>query len=247
MTAPVVLLHAFPLHAGMYARLLPQLPDGAVTPDFPGFGSAAAPSGPPSLTTYAQHLLAELDDAGLGRIILGGTSMGGYVAMEMLRLARHRVLGLALLDTKASADPPAAKANRERIAASAETDGLAVVHADVEPALLGETTKADRADVVAEVHTMVAHADPAMVAWAQRAMAARPDSLADLASFDGPALVLRGDEDVLATDADALAISDSLARAERVTVRGAGHLAAVEAPDAVASALRGLIARCGGG
>jgi pimeloyl-ACP methyl ester carboxylesterase len=240
----LVLLHAFPLHAGMYDRLLPLLPDGAVTPDFPGFGSAAEPAGAPSLATYAKAVLAGLDAAGYSRVILGGTSMGGYVAMEVLRLAPERVLGLALLDTKASADAPAAQANRERIAASAETDGLAVVHADVEPALLGDTSRAERADVVAEVHGMVAAADPAAVAWAQRAMAARPDSLADLSGCDRPALVLRGDEDVLATEADAQAMADALGDAESVTVGGAGHLAAVETPAEVAAALTRLIARC---
>ncbi len=244
MTPPLVLLHAFPLHAAMYDRLHRELAADVITPDLPGFGSAAMPSGTPSLAAYAEAVLAEMDAAGLHRVILGGTSMGGYVAMELLRLSPQRVAGLALLDTKAAADPPAARANRERIAAAAESAGLAVVHADVEPALVGESTKRDRADVVAEVHAMVAAANPMAVAWAQRAMAARPDSLADLAGFNGPALVLRGDEDALAAEADALAMSDALADVERVTVRGAGHLAAVETPAAVAAALTGLIARC---
>ena len=244
MTTPLVLLHAFPLHASTYDRLRPLLAVDVITPDLPGFGSAPMPRGTPRLAAYAEAVLAELDAAGLPRVILGGTSMGGYVAMELLRLSPERVAGLALLDTKASADPPAARANRERIAAAAESAGLAVVHADVEPALVGESTKRDRADVVAEVHAMVAAANPMAVAWAQRAMAARPDSLADLAGFNGPALVLRGDEDALAAEADALAMSDALADVERVTVRGAGHLAAVENPAAVAAALAGLIARC---
>lgn len=246
MTA-LVLLHAFPLDSGLYRRLLPLLPAQVLTPDVRGFGATPLGTDPPSLDHCADDVAAMLDRDGLERVVLGGTSMGGYIAMAFARRHPERLAGLALLDTKAGADAEPARANRERIAAAAETDGLAVVHADVEPALLGESTRRDQPDVVAEVHAMVASADPAAVAWAQRAMAARPDSLADLAALAAtglPSLALRGAEDALSSADDTAAMADALGT-EAVTVEAAGHLAAIEQPTAVAAALVELIRRCG--
>ena len=62
-------------------------------------------------------------------------------------------------------------------------------------------------------------------------MAARPDSFDTLRSLSVPALVVAGDEDTLSTEADAQAMADALPHGRLVTVHGAGHLSAVEAPE----------------
>ena len=87
------------------------------------------------------------------------------------------------------------------------------------------------------VRGWVLQAAPGAVAWAQRAMAVRPDSLDTLAGCDVPALVVVGEEDRLASVEDARAMVDALPRGELVVVEAAGHLAAVELPDAFATAL----------
>jgi pimeloyl-ACP methyl ester carboxylesterase len=243
---PLLLLHAFPVHSGLYRSLLPLLDGEVLAEDLRGFGAAALGADPPDLDRCADDVAAKLDQHGADRVILAGTSMGGYVAMAFARRHRDRLAGIALLDTKAGEDPAPARANRLRIAAAVEQAGLGVVYAEVEPALLGDTTRRLRPEVVAEVHAMVTAADPAAVAWAQRAMAVRPDSLSDLSSLDLPALVLRGDEDVLSTAADSAAMAEAL-RCDLTTVAGAGHLAAIEQPAAVAAALNELIRRRGSG
>src|SRR5207253_107945 len=81
-----------------------------------GFGGSALGEDPPSLDASADDVAELLDRLELDRVVLGGLSMGGYVAMAFLRRHRDRVEALILADTKANADPDAAKANRERIA-----------------------------------------------------------------------------------------------------------------------------------
>jgi len=88
----------------------------------------------------------------------------------------------------------------------------------------------------------VAAAPPASVAWAQRAMAARPDSFATLRSAAVPVLVVVGEEDTLSPPSDAEAMVEALPDARLVRVPRAGHLAALEAPEAFNDAVRDFVA-----
>src|SRR5215210_5506425 len=143
---PVILLHAFPLSSAMWLEQRNDLADTCrvVTPDLHGFGGSQLGDDPPSLDLMADDVAAVLDRLDLPEVVLGGLSMGGYVAMAFLRRHRGRVSALLLADTKAGADPDAAKDNRRRIADMLVADDSTQVLVDeVLPALLGETTRRD--------------------------------------------------------------------------------------------------------
>ena len=105
------------------------------------------------------------------------------------------------------------------------------------PGLLGDTTRAERPDVVARVRGWLEEAPATTVAWYQRAMAGRPDSLRDLAALDAPTLIVWGEEDVLSPRSEQESMLDCLGDARLVVVPGAGHLANLEDPDAVSRPL----------
>jgi pimeloyl-ACP methyl ester carboxylesterase len=242
---PVVLLHAFPLSAAMWLEQRNGLSDLArvVTPDLRGFGGSPLAYGEtPSLDAMADDVVGLLDRLGLDQVVLGGLSMGGYVAMAVLRRAPERVSALVLADTKATADPEAARDNRERIAAAVlEEQSPRVLLEDVLPSLVGDTTMRERPLVHGRVRALVESAPPAAVAWAQRAMAARPDSLDTLRSAAVPALVVVGDEDALAPPADAQVMVDALPSGRLVRIPRSGHLTAVETPDEFTVAVRDFL------
>jgi len=242
---PLVLLHAFPLSSAMWLEQRNGLSDVArvVTPDLRGFGGSQLPDEAPSLDAMADDVVALLDSLSLDRVVLGGLSMGGYVAMALLRRAPERVEALVLADTKASADPTAARENRERIASTVlDEQSPRVLIDDVLPSLVGETTVRERPMVLGRIRALVEGAPPAAVAWAQRAMAARPDSTDTLRGVDVPALVVVGAEDALASAADAQAMVDALPHGRLVTIPRSGHLTAVETPEPFTSAVRELLA-----
>ncbi len=250
MGAPVhlVLLHAFPLWSALYDDVRAGLGARAAltTPDLRGFGGTPLGDAEPSLDVLADDVARHLDELGLDAATVGGTSMGGYVAMAFCRRHPDRVAGLLLVDTKAGADADPAKANRERIARTvlAEANPRVLLD-DVYPALLGETSHATRPDVAGRVRRWVEAADPAAVAWAQRAMAARSDSLATLAAADVPALVVVGAEDRLVPLDDARAMADALPQGRLVVLPGAGHLTPVEVPEAFTGAVGDFLAGAG--
>lgn len=244
--ADVVLLHAFPVTSALWtaqAEALRGAGHRAWTPDLPGFGAAPLRDEKPSLDRMADAILALCDQEGLGQVVVGGLSMGGYVSMALLRQAPERVAALVLADTKGTADTDEGRAGRLAMAQRMDSGGVTAALAEgMIPALLGETTRRERPEVVETVSGWIGSALPRSVAWAQRAMAARRDSLATLAAFDGPALVVWGEEDVILsprTEQDLLV--DALPDVELAVIPAAGHLSAVENPDAVSGVLLDFI------
>lgn len=241
---PLVLLHAFPLDRTLWRPVAQRL-SGSLTSvlvDLPGLGKSALPDGEPSLDLSALALADTLDGLGVARAVIAGVSMGGYVAMAFARAFPGRVAGLGLVDTKASADPDEARANRLRMAEAVQANGSRVLLPMLDT-LLGATSHASRPDLVATIRDAVLAAPAAGVAWSQRAMAARPDSHDVLAGLHVPAAVVVGEEDGL-TNADAArAMATALPDAVLTVLPGAGHLAPVERPDAVADALLALVTR----
>jgi pimeloyl-ACP methyl ester carboxylesterase len=242
---PVVLLHAFPLSSAMWLAQREALAPTCrvVTPDLRGFGGSPLGNDEPSLDAAADDVAALLDSLALDRVVLGGLSMGGYVAMAFLRRHVDRVAALILADTKAGADPAEARANRERIAAAVTDDPSSTVLVDeVLPTLLGPTTVAERPLVTGRVKGLVQAAPAAAVAWAQRAMAGRPDSFDTLKAVDVPTLVIVGAEDGLSSPDEARAMVDAVNGARLEILPRAGHLSALECPEEFSAAVLAFLA-----
>ena len=234
---PVVLLHAFPLSAAMWQPQHDGLAEAAgielelITPDLVGFGDMPPTEEPPDLGWMAETVMRMLDQRGRRTVVLGGLSMGGYVAMEILRRRPSVAAALVLADTKPTADSDPARANRERIAALLEEQNSSevLVH-EVLPDLVSDLTRESYPKVVERVRELVERTDPAAAAWAQRAMAQRPDSTKTLAATDVPALVVVGSQDALSSVTEAEGMCGLLPQGRLEVVNGSGHLSAVEAP-----------------
>ncbi|MEU4325834.1 MULTISPECIES: alpha/beta fold hydrolase [Nonomuraea] len=240
---PVVLLHAFPLSSAMWLAQREGLSASCqvITPDLRGFGGSRLGDDEPSIDLMADDVAALLDQEGIERAVVGGQSMGGYVTMAFCRRHPDRVAGVILADTKASQDTEQARENRERIARQVLADGTGVLVEEVLPGLLGQTTKERRAMVFGRVRGLVQSAPPGAVAWAQRAMAGRPDSFDTLAALKAPALVIVGEEDQLTTRDDAEAMLRAVPDGRLTVVERAGHLSAVEQPEAFNAAVASFI------
>ncbi len=231
---PLVLLHGYPLSSAMWLAQREGLAARfrVITPDLRGFGGSPLGAEDPSVEAMADDVAELLDRLGLERAVIGGLSMGGYVAQAFCSRHAERLLGVVLADTKATADPEVVRHTRLRTAERLETEGtVEVLLEEVLPNLVGPTTMRQRALVYGRVRGLVQATPPQAAAWAQRAMAGRPDTLGALAEVRAPVLVLHGDEDVIATEDDARAIVDALPDAELTVIPGSGHLTAVEQPE----------------
>ncbi len=232
----VLLLHAFPLHSGMWSRQIAALEKRhrVVAPDYRGLGKSGMPPEAWTLDLVAQDIRALLQHLRIERAGVAGLSMGGYVAFELYRQLPGLFRGLALCDTKAAADTDEGKANREKFAKTAIERGTGWVADEMVPKLLKPTP--DPA-VVKEVRSLVTDGTPAGVAAAQRAMAKRQDSTPTLAAITCPVLIMTGTEDTLIPPAEAEKMAKAAKGSKLVKIPGAGHLPCIENPEAFNRAL----------
>ena len=232
----VLLLHAFPLHSGMWTRQIAALfpRHRVVAPDYRGLGKTPPSAGPSTMPVVAGDSRALLAHLHIERAVVVGLSMGGYVALELFRQQPGLFRGLALCDTRATADTDEGRANRESFARKALEHGLGWVADDMIPKLLREGAGAAE---VQEVRDLVAGGTREGVAAAQRGMAARPDSTATLGQIRCPAMVVVGEGDRMIPVADAEKLAAGIAGAKLVRIPGAGHLPNIEAPEAYNEAL----------
>jgi len=236
----VLLLHAFPLHSGMWTRLVAALEKRhrVIAPDYRGLGRSSVPPEALTMDIVAEDLRALLAHLRVERAAVVGLSMGGYAAFELYRRVPGLFRGLVLCDTKATADGEEARAARERFAQSAIERGLGWVADEMVPRLV---RRAPDPAVVKEVRHLIAGGTPAGVAAAQRGMARRPDSTATLASISCPALVVVGEEDGLTPPAEAEKMAAAVKSARVARIPEAGHLSNLEAPAAFQAAVTAFL------
>ncbi|HYE90022.1 MAG TPA: alpha/beta fold hydrolase, partial [Terriglobales bacterium] len=152
----IVLVHAFPVGMRMWEPV--SIPDGwhAVAPALPGFdGADPAPAGSTSLDDYARVVLEVMDHLHLDNAVVGGVSMGGYVAFALWRLARLRWRGLVLADTRSGADSDGVRAGRQKLLDVVKARGTQGVADEMLPKLLGETTRSRNPQLVDHVRRLI--------------------------------------------------------------------------------------------
>lgn len=239
---PVVLLHGFPLDHRMWDAVAAAIPAGRAVHavDLLGTPGRADDLPGPALEASADDVATTLRAAGIERAVIAGLSMGGYVALALLERHPGLVAGLALVDTKSTADAPEAHANRLRIAGEVDATGTVDAVRPMASSLVGETTRAAGPEIADEVGRWIDQQEPVGVAWSQRAMAARPDRSEVLGAYRGPVLVVVGDEDTVTPVEAAEHLVATASEARLVVIPHAGHLSAVEQPAAVAAAIADL-------
>jgi 3-oxoadipate enol-lactonase len=239
----VLFIHGYPLDRSIWTHQVAAL-DGwtRIAPDLRGMGQSDAPDLGYNMETYASDLAALLDLLGVDKAVLVGLSMGGYVAFEFLRRWRDRVRAFVLVDTRAEADTPEGKKNRDAAAATARDQGADAIAETMLPKVLGASTRAAAPATVERVRAMMAATPVAGIVGALAAMRDRPDSTQMLAGLAGiPSLVIVGDEDELTPAAQARAMADAIPGASLVVIRSAGHLPTIERPVETTDALLGFL------
>ncbi len=235
----LVLLHAFPLNARMWNEQLAMAERGwrVLAPQFRGFDTLSVEPPASSMDDYAGDVIDLLDALHIKQVVVGGLSMGGYVAFAMLRLAARYIHALILADTKPQADTPDAVAARQRMLETLQVDGPPAIADQMLPKLVGEGTWASRQHIVEQVRALVLTNSSDAIAGAIRALMSRPDSVPLLASIHVPTLIIVGDDDRVTPRLLSDAMHQAIPGSELAVIEGAGHLSNLEQPAAFNLAL----------
>jgi 3-oxoadipate enol-lactonase len=237
---PVVLLHAFPLNGKMFEPQMEAFSRDrrVIAPDYPGFGRSPRTPAQPDMRYYAEGVRGLLDRLEVEHVLLGGVSMGGYVAFECLRLFPERVSGLVLANTRPEPDSEETKENRREMARRVAEEGVGVLIELQMERLLARSTLEGNEEVVEKVRAMILESNPNGVVAALGAMRERPDSTPLLGKIKTPTLVIGGDEDGISSPEVMGAMAEEIPDSRHVTLPGAGHLSNLEAPEGFNAALK---------
>jgi pimeloyl-ACP methyl ester carboxylesterase len=222
---PIVLVPGLNCSARLYADQIPALwPFGPVM--------VADHTRDDSMTAIATHILA----AAPPRFALAGLSMGGYIALEIVRQAAKRVARLALLDTGSRAEVPAQTAKRIPLMELAGSGRFDEVPERQFPVFVHRDRYGDER-LKAIVRQMAEETGPEAFLRQQAAIIGRKDARSGLATITCPTLVLVGDGDELTPPLLSEEIAAGISGARLVVIPECGHLSTLERPQAVNAAL----------
>jgi pimeloyl-ACP methyl ester carboxylesterase len=245
---PVVFLHPTPLDRDYWRPLTENLGGiRAIVPDLRGHGVselgdtlpvggfARVPDAP--VLTMAQlgvDVLALLDHLEISEAVFAGCSIGGNVLLEIWRQAHQRVRGLAFICAKPQPDAEANAAGRAATIAKIRSGGTGPVFDGMVQTLTSATARQRRPEIVEELRARMTISADAAVA-VQAGLATRPNSVPTVATICVPVLAIAGGEDPGVTPADMKAFTAAPGGCEFHLLPDAGHFAAYEQPQKVAS------------
>lgn len=242
---PVVFLHAFPYHSGMWEPQREALRGHArfIAFDAPGLGTRSGNTTAYMLEHVVDDLLALLDHLRIERCVLVGLSMGGYVALRAVTRAPERVRGLVLANTQAGADSDKSRLGRaEGLRALARNGAAAFVAAQVEKQL-SPRTRSMSPEVGARLAALASDATDAGIAASLVAIATRGDHTSTLADIGVPTIVLAGAEDVVTPPALAEVLAQNIPNAVLHVLAGAGHISNLETEPEFTATLLAFLAQ----
>jgi pimeloyl-ACP methyl ester carboxylesterase len=169
------------------------------------------------------------------RFALAGLSLGGYVALEIMRRAPERVTRLALLGTSARPEP---SAEAERAESSTVLEQSRAAGATPMMALLVHPMRLGDRRLTTILAAMADRVGRKAFLRQQRAILRRADSRPDLAAIACPTLLLSGRQDPLAPPSLQHEMAGAIGGSRQIVIEDCGHLSPLERPETVTKALR---------
>ncbi len=260
---PLILLHAFPLDARMWADEARRLAgryrvlrpywrgcDPSVQAEDPAAGFQASPRDSPiTPADLAGDVALILQAANASPVIAVGCSLGGYVLYNFMRQYAGLVRALVICDGRPQADPDGGAARRQADEALLEqirTQGLAAARVAwrerMLARILGPYSQHRRPELLARLRGWISERSLAAVLRLNQGMAHRADCSAVLPGISVPTLLLAGAEDALWPEEEMRAVADAIPGAQTAVIAQAGHLAPIENPEAFHVRLDGFLA-----
>lgn len=233
---PIILIHAFPTDRRLWEPARKEIEDvfrdsyifRIISIDLWGFGQSSSANGQAiTMADYASEVSQLLDYLDIKSAVIGGESMGGYVALAFLEKFPKKVEGLILSGTQSIADSPETKAKREETA-------VEVIEHGTDNLINEFITKALSPEASEKTKMFLKHVlekqDKMAIASALRGMALRDDTSNLLANSSLPVLILTGEKDMLISPQQSQNMHALAKNSKLVIIPNSGHLSSLEQP-----------------
>ncbi len=233
---PIVLIHAFPTDRRLFELARNEIEDifhdskifRIISVDLWGFGQSTATDGQAiHMSDYADEVNQLLDYLKINNAIIGGESMGGYIALAFLEKFPNKVEGLILSGTQSIADTEEMKAKREATA-------MDILEHGTDKFLNEFSTKALSENALERTKLFLRHIlekqDKMAIASALRGMALRSDTSHVLANSSLPILIMAGENDIVISPEQSRNMHAIAKNSKLLIIPNGGHLVSLEQP-----------------
>lgn len=233
---PVVFIHGFPFSHKMWV-----FPGGqtealsashrVIAYDVRGHGESEVGDGHYTIELFVDDLIALLDHLNLGKAVLVGLSMGGYIALRAAERNPERVRALVLCDTKSEADSNEAKIKRAASIKGIKTNGPRVFAQNFVANVFTADSFNARPEAIKMIQSVIERTAPLSLCGTTLALAARTDTTASLPSFEQPTLIMVGEHDALTPPSASQAMKEKIPNSELFIIPNAAHMSNLENPE----------------
>lgn len=238
--ATIVLWHSFLCDGGMWDGQIDALAKigHVIVFDGPGHGKSEPPP-PFTLDDNTRALVDALDTIAKGPVVMAGLSWGGMLSMRLSLLEPKRLRAQVLMDTSSDPEEMGRQIKYRAMLALYRRAGVPrwLVDKHIAPIMFGPKTVAGRPDLVERLFCEVNGYSRVGVLNAAKAIFWREGVTGTLGRITTPTLVLCGSEDKATPVVCSRTIARNIPGARLLLIAGAGHLSAVEAPEAVCDAM----------
>jgi 3-oxoadipate enol-lactonase len=241
---PLLFIHGYPLSRKIWAPQLQGLSDIATTIslDLRGHGASYPFDGSYSMDLLAEDCYSFLREKNIQPpVVVCGLSMGGYVTFALYRKHPELFRAMILTSTRAAADSPEGKANREAGINNVKEHGVEMIAEGMLQKLVSPKTITSNPNLLEMIKSIMLETSVNGVIGALQGMRDRPDSTALLSQINCPVLIIHGADDQLIPVKDANAMNQAIKSSRLVVIPEAGHLLNMEQPEIFNQAIRDFV------
>ncbi len=241
----IVLTHSFLCDGALFRHQVAALKrmHRVINIDLRGHGRSAPSDSPFDIYDLVDDVIAVLDTEGVESAIWMGLSIGGFLSLRSALSHPERVRALVLMDSDAGPESAWKKVKYAAMKWGLRTVGLRFIVPAVMPIMFGETTLRSRPELREEYFRRFLQLHVPSMSNGIDAITGRDDLLGRLKEITCPTLVVVGEEDRALPVWKSRRLAAGIRGAELVVIPAAGHLSAIEQPEAVTDAIARFLAR----
>lgn len=229
---PIIFLHGFPFDKTMWDEQLNFLKDShrVIACDIRGFGKSTDEESHLSIDLFANDLLFFIDKLGLEKVIICGLSMGGFIALNVMKRFPSRFGALLLCDIQCIADTAEVKSKRYAAIDEIEKEGVRNFNEGFIKKVFYEESLNQKPKLVEELRKVVFSNSPHIICQGLVALAERSETCSSLDQISIPTLIICGREDAVTPLKESEFMRQHIKGAVIEVIDNAGHVSNLEQP-----------------
>ncbi len=230
---PVIFIHGFPFDKSSWEPQITFLKTKhrVIAYDIRGFGKSTTNDIGESINLFADDLIGFMDSLKIGKAIICGLSMGGYIALNVISRFPERFEAIILCDTQCIADSTEAKEKRKQTIAQINGGGLDLFTDTFLKNIFCRNTLENKKEIVDKIRKIILSTSTKVITGTLRALALREESCSKLEEIKVPALIICGKEDIITPPAQAEFLNSKIKNSVIHIIDKAGHMSNLEQPD----------------